>query len=42
MNRRRNIIIIVVVLAAVIGLGAVATRPHSDALTARVVKVAYT
>jgi RND family efflux transporter MFP subunit len=41
-NRRRNIIIIVVVLAAVIGLGAVATRPHSDALTARVVKVAYT
>ena len=42
MNRRRNIIIIVVVLAAVIGLGAIATRPHNDALTARVVKVAYT
>jgi multidrug efflux pump subunit AcrA (membrane-fusion protein) len=41
-NRRRNIIIIVVVLVAVIGLGAFAARPHNDALSARVVKVAYT
>ena len=42
MNRRRNIIIIVVVLAAVVALGAFAARPRGDALTARVVKVAYT
>jgi len=41
-NRRRNVIIILVVLAAVVGLGALAARPHSDAVTARVVKVAYT
>jgi len=41
-NRRRNVIIIVVALAAIIVLGAVATRPRNDAVTARVVKVAYT
>ena len=42
MNRRRNVIIIIVVLVAVIALGAFAARPKSDAVTARVVKVAYT
>ena len=42
MNRRRNIIIFIVVLVAVVGLGAFAARPHNDALTARVVTVAYT
>lgn len=42
MNRRRNVIIILVVLVAVIALGAFAARPHDDALTARVVTVAYT
>jgi len=41
-NRRRNIIIFIVVLVAVVGLGAFAARPHNDALTARVVTVAYT
>jgi HlyD family secretion protein len=41
-HRRRNIIILVVVLVVIIGLGAFAARPHNEAITARVVKVAYT
>jgi HlyD family secretion protein len=41
-NRRRNVIIIVVVLVAIVALGALAARPHNDAVTARVVKAAYT
>ena len=41
-HRRRNIIILVVVLGVIIVLGAFAARPHNDAVTARVVKVAYT
>jgi HlyD family secretion protein len=41
-NRRRNLIIIAVVLVAIVGLGALAARPHNNAVTVRVVKVAYT
>ncbi|HEY6236501.1 MAG TPA: biotin/lipoyl-binding protein, partial [Candidatus Elarobacter sp.] len=41
-RRRRNLIILVVVLGVIIVLGAFAARPRNDALTARVVKVAYT
>ncbi len=41
-RRRRNVIILVVVLAVIVALGAFAARPRDSAVTARVVKVAYT
>ncbi len=41
-NRRRNLIILAAGLIAVIALGVFAARPHSDAVSARVVTVAYT
>ena len=42
MNRRRNVIILIVALVLVVGIGAFAARPHSDAPPAQVVTVAYT
>jgi HlyD family secretion protein len=41
-NRRRNVIILVIALVVVVGIGIVAARPKGAAVTARVVKVAYT
>jgi HlyD family secretion protein len=41
-NRRRNMIILICGLLAIVVIGAVAARPHDDAITARVVKAAYT
>jgi len=40
-RRRRNIIIIAIALVAIVGIGAIAARPKSNATTARVVTVAY-
>jgi HlyD family secretion protein len=41
-NRRRNMIILIGGLLAIVVIGAVAARPHDNAITARVVKAAYT
>jgi HlyD family secretion protein len=41
-NRRRNIFILLGVLLVIVVVGAIAARPHSSAVTARVVTVAYT
>jgi multidrug efflux pump subunit AcrA (membrane-fusion protein) len=41
-NRRRNVIIIAVALVLIVVVGAIAARPRNDALSVRVVTVAYT
>jgi HlyD family secretion protein len=40
-NRRRNIFILIGGLLAIVVIGALVARPHDDAVTARVVKIAY-
>jgi len=41
-NRRRNVFILIGGVLAIVIIGALFARPHDDAITARVVKAAYT
>lgn len=42
MDRRRNLVILAGALVAIVVIGAVAARPHGDAVKVRVTRVAYT